>query len=254
MSESLLRAAGVTKEYDTGGETPLHVLRGVDLEIRAGEIVAVMGESGTGKSTLLHILGALERPTAGTVTFKDRDLSTASDDELAAFRNRSIGFVFQFHHLLPEFTALENVAMPALIQHHGMEEAEPRARELLDLLGLSGRATHRPNALSGGEKQRVAVARALMNEPALVLMDEPTGNLDAQTAEPLHREIQRLSETMNQTFVLVTHNPGLASIADRVLKLEHGILHDVDLEDGMPLMPGSSNTDDRADPLQGSHP
>jgi len=254
MSESLLRAAGVTKEYDTGGETPLHVLRGVDLEIRAGEIVAVMGESGTGKSTLLHILGALERPTAGTVTFNDSDLSTASDDELAAFRNRSIGFVFQFHHLLPEFTALENVAMPALIQHRGMEEAEPRARELLDLLGLSGRATHRPNALSGGEKQRVAVARALMNEPALVLMDEPTGNLDAQTAEPLHREIQRLSETMNQTFVLVTHNPGLAAIADRVLKLEHGILHDVDLADGMPLMPGSSKTGDQADPLQGSHP
>ncbi|HHP7238623.1 ABC transporter ATP-binding protein [Longibacter sp.] len=254
MSESLLRAAGVTKEYDTGGETPLHVLRGVDLEIRAGEIVAVMGESGTGKSTLLHILGALERPTAGTVTFENSDLSTASDDELAAFRNRSIGFVFQFHHLLPEFTALENVAMPALIQHQGMEEAEPRARDLLDLLGLSGRATHRPNALSGGEKQRVAIARALMNEPALVLMDEPTGNLDAQTAEPLHREIERLSETMNQTFVLVTHNPGLAAIADRVLKLDHGTLHDVDLEDGMPLMPGSSDTDDLSDPLQGSHP
>lgn len=224
----LLRAAGVSKEYDTGGDTPLEVLRGVDLVVQPGEIVAVMGESGSGKSTLLHILGALERPTRGTVTFEDQDLVSMSDDDLAAFRNRSIGFVFQFHHLLPEFTALENVAMPALIQHRGMEDATPRAEELLDMLGLSGRATHRPNALSGGEKQRVAVARALMNEPELVLMDEPTGNLDANTAEPLHREIQRLSDTMDQTFVIVTHNASLAAIADRVLKLEHGTLHPVD--------------------------
>ena len=156
----LLRATSVSKEYDTGGETPLEVLRGVDLEVQPGEIVAVMGESGSGKSTLLHILGALERPTSGTVTFEDRDLVSMSDDDLAAFRNRSIGFVFQFHHLLPEFTALENVAMPALIQHRGMQDATPRAEELLEMLGLSGRATHRPNALSGGEKQRVAVARA----------------------------------------------------------------------------------------------
>lgn len=225
----LLRAAGVSKEYDTGGETPLEVLRGVDLTVQPGEIVAVMGESGSGKSTLLHILGALERPTSGTVTFEDRDLVSMSDDELAAFRNRSIGFVFQFHHLLPEFSALENVAMPALIQHRGMQEAAPRAEELLEMLGLSGRATHRPNALSGGEKQRVAVARALMNQPALVLMDEPTGNLDASTAEPLHREIERLSDTMDQTFVIVTHNASLAAIADRVLKLEHGTLHPVDV-------------------------
>jgi len=225
---SLLRAAGVRKEYDTGGETPLQVLRGVDIDVHSGEIVAVMGESGSGKSTLLHILGALERPTRGTVTFEDRDVVSMSDDDLAGFRNRSIGFVFQFHHLLPEFTALENVAMPALIQHRGMEAATPRAEELLEMLGLSGRKSHRPNALSGGEKQRVAVARALMNEPALVLMDEPTGNLDASTAEPLHREIERLSDTMDQTFVIVTHNASLAAIADRVLLLEHGTLHPVD--------------------------
>lgn len=243
MAEPLLRAAGVTKEYDTGGETPLEVLRGVDLTVTPGEIVAVMGESGSGKSTLLHILGALERPTSGTVRFRDRDLGEESDDELAAFRNRSIGFVFQFHHLLPEFSALENVAMPALIQHRGMDAAEPRARQLLDMLGLSGRATHRPNALSGGEKQRVAVARALMNEPALVLMDEPTGNLDAQTAEPLHREIKRLSETMDQTFVVVTHNPALAAVADRVLLLEHGTLHDVDPDAQKPLLSGTPEED-----------
>lgn len=224
----LLSAAGVYKEYDTGGETPLQVLRGVDIDVHSGEIVAVMGESGSGKSTLLHILGALERPTSGTVTFQDRDVVSMSDDDLAGFRNRSIGFVFQFHHLLPEFTALENVAMPALIQHRGMDAATPRAGELLEMLGLSGRRSHRPNALSGGEKQRVAVARALMNEPALVLMDEPTGNLDASTAEPLHREIERLSDTMDQTFVIVTHNASLAAIADRVLMLEHGTLHPVD--------------------------
>ncbi|PEN14018.1 lipoprotein ABC transporter ATP-binding protein [Longibacter salinarum] len=247
MSDPLLRASSVTKEYDTGGETPLEVLRGVDLDVVPGEIVAVMGESGSGKSTLLHILGALERPTAGTVAFEGRDLSTESDDDLAAFRNRSIGFVFQFHHLLPEFTALENVAMPALIQHRGLDAAEPRARKLLDMLGLSGRVTHRPNALSGGEKQRVAVARALMNEPALVLMDEPTGNLDAQTAEPLHREIQRLSDTMDQTFVIVTHNPNLAAIADRVLKLEHGVLHEVDMDEGASLMPGTTGEDHTAE-------
>lgn len=224
----LLRAAGVHKEYDTGGETPLQVLRGVDIDVHPGEIVAVMGESGSGKSTLLHILGALERPTRGTVTFEERDVVSMSDDDLAGFRNQSIGFVFQFHHLLPEFTALENVAMPALIQHRGIEAATPRAEELIEMLGLSGRKSHRPNALSGGEKQRVAVARALMNEPALVLMDEPTGNLDASTAEPLHREIERLSDTMNQTFVIVTHNASLAAIADRVLMLEHGTLQSVE--------------------------
>jgi len=240
MSDPLLRAEAVTKAYDTGGDALLQVLRGVDLDVFPGEIVAVMGESGTGKSTLLHILGALERPTSGTIYFADRDLSEESDEALAAFRNRSIGFVFQFHHLLPEFSALENVAMPALIQHRGMNDAEPRALALLDALGLADRASHRPNALSGGEKQRVAVARALMNEPALVLMDEPTGNLDAQTADPLHREIERLSDEFDQAFVLVTHNPALASIADRVLRLEHGTLHPASAQSS--LLDGSPTT------------
>lgn len=212
------------KRYDTGGASPLTVLDGVSMQVQPGEIVAVMGESGSGKSTLLHLLGALDRPTSGTVRFRGDDVFAKDDEALADFRNRAIGFVFQFHHLLPEFTALENVAMPALIHHQPLHEAAPRAQELLNLLGLAERTEHSPRALSGGEKQRVAVARALMNEPALVLMDEPTGNLDARTAEPLHQEIRRLSREMEQTFIVVTHNPALASIADRVLLLEEGAL------------------------------
>ncbi len=217
---------GLVKQYDTGGEEPLTVLDDLDVTVEEGEIVAVVGESGTGKSTLLHLLGALDRPTQGTVRFQGDNLFDKSDEELATFRNRTVGFVFQFHHLLPEFTALENVAMPALIQHRSLDEVRPRARELLALLDLADRADHRPDSLSGGEKQRVAVARSLMNEPALVLMDEPTGNLDARTAEPLHKEIERLSREMKQTFVLATHNPSLATVAGRVLRLEHGQLHD----------------------------
>ncbi|PSQ97393.1 MAG: lipoprotein ABC transporter ATP-binding protein [Bacteroidetes bacterium SW_9_63_38] len=219
-----LDVEALVKEYDTGGEEPLTVLDGLRMTVEPGEIVAVVGESGTGKSTLLHLLGALDRPTSGTVRFEGEDLFTKSDEELATFRNRSVGFVFQFHHLLPEFTALENVAMPALIQHRSLDDVRPRALELLDMLGLADRAEHRPHALSGGEKQRVAVARALMNEPALVLMDEPTGNLDARTAEPLHEEIERLSREMAHTFVLATHNPALAAVAGQVHQLEHGRL------------------------------
>ncbi len=237
MSAPLLSVENLVKQYDTGGDEPLTVLRDLDLAVQEGEIVAVVGESGTGKSTLLHLLGALDRPTAGTVRFKGQDLFAKSDDELAAFRNRSIGFVFQFHHLLPEFTALENVAMPALIQHKSMADVTPRAQDLLDLLGLADRADHRPSALSGGEKQRVAIARSLMNEPALVLMDEPTGNLDARTAEPMHQEIERLSREIAQTFVLATHDPSLAKIAGRILRLELGQLHD--LEPGDEMVPAS---------------
>lgn len=233
MDAPLLTVENLVKQYDTGGDEPLTVLRDLDMTVQEGEIVAVVGESGTGKSTLLHVLGALDRPTAGSIRFNGEDLFARSDDELAAFRNRSVGFVFQFHHLLPEFTALENVAMPALIQDQSMREATPRARDLLDLLGLADRADHRPSALSGGEKQRVAIARALMNEPALVLMDEPTGNLDARTAEPMHQEIERLSREMAQTFVLATHDPSLARIAGRVLRLELGQLHDLEPGDEM---------------------
>lgn len=227
---ALLQVRDLVKHFKTGAGVPLEVLKGVNLEVEEAEIVAIVGESGTGKSTLLHILGALERPTSGTVLYEGEDIFAKADEDLAAFRNRSVGFVFQFHHLLPEFSAVENVAMPALIRGRRFREVEERALTLLDVMGLKARADHRPNALSGGEQQRVAVARALMNEPRLVLADEPTGNVDARTAEGLHREILHLRGTLGQTFVLVTHNMALAGIADRTLRLENGLLYNVDVQ------------------------
>jgi len=230
----LLVARGLKKSYPTGGGGRLEVLRGVDLSTRAGEVVAIVGESGTGKSTLLHLLGALDRPDEGTVLYRGEDIFRKSDEALAKFRNREIGFIFQFHHLLPEFTALENVAMPALIAQQSLAAARPRAMELLEVLGLADRASHRPSELSGGEQQRVAVARALMNEPGLVLADEPTGNLDTRTADRLHHEILRLSREFNYTFVIVTHNLTLAEMVDRVLRLENGLLHPLTLSEAGP--------------------
>ena len=224
----LLTVENLTKVYTTGGSQALEVLRDVSFTIQAGEFVAIVGESGTGKSTLLHLLGALDRPTSGTIRFKGIDLSAKHDEELAQFRNTAIGFVFQFHHLLPEFSALENVVMPALIQQQPMQAVRKRGMHLLDLMGLSARADHRPAALSGGEKQRVAIARALMNAPDLVLGDEPTGNLDTRTADKLHAELVRLSNETGQTFVLVTHNLAFAAMADRVLRIEHGMIKEVD--------------------------
>ncbi|HMB90608.1 MAG TPA: ABC transporter ATP-binding protein, partial [Rhodothermales bacterium] len=181
MPVPLLEVQNLKKSYPTGTGGRLEVLRGVSFEVQRGEVVAIVGESGTGKSTLLHLLGALDRPDEGTVLYDGRDIFQKNDEDLAAFRNQSIGFVFQFHHLLPEFTALENVAMPALIQGQDFGKAKQRAQELLELLGLAGRVDHRPSELSGGEQQRVAMARALMNQPGLVLADEPTGNLDTRT-------------------------------------------------------------------------
>jgi lipoprotein-releasing system ATP-binding protein len=223
----LLDVQGLRKSYPTGSGERLTVLQEVTLQVQAGEVVAVVGESGTGKSTLLHLLGALDRPDAGRVLFEGEDIFQKNDEQLAAFRNRSIGFVFQFHHLLPEFTALENVAMPALIQHQRLSDVRGRAQELLQVLGLEARADHRPAQLSGGERQRVAIARALMNKPALVLADEPSGNLDTATADRLHQEIMQLSRTYGQTFVLVTHNLPFAAMAHRVLRLDGGQLHPV---------------------------
>jgi lipoprotein-releasing system ATP-binding protein len=221
---ALLEALDLTRTYKTGGDGRLEVLRGVSMNVNPGEVVAVVGESGTGKSTLLHLLGALDRPTSGTVLFRGVDIFRQTDEELADFRNRQIGFIFQFHHLLPEFTAFENVVMPALIQGRKISEAGHRANELLSKLGIQERAEHRPGALSGGEQQRVAIARALMNEPDLVLADEPTGNLDVRTAALLHEEILRLSRELGQAFVIVTHNPALAELADRVLHIENGLI------------------------------
>ena len=220
----LLQVEDLKKSYQTGDGEQLDVLNGITFSVDKGQVVAVVGDSGAGKSTLLHLLGALDRPSGGSILFDGEDIFKKDDEELARFRNTSIGFVFQFHHLLPEFTALENVAMPSLIQNKSLESVQERASSLLELLGLKERMTHRPGQLSGGEKQRVAVARALMNEPKLVLADEPTGNLDKKKAGELHEELIRLSRTFNQTFVIVTHNPSFAQMADRVLTIESGLL------------------------------
>jgi lipoprotein-releasing system ATP-binding protein len=227
----LVDVSGLTKTFGAGTSQSLTVLDNLDLQVEPGAIVAVMGESGSGKSTLLHILGGLDRPTGGTVHIGGRNVFAMDDETLSTFRNQTIGFVFQFHHLLPEFSALENVTMPARIQGQSLSAANTRARSLLDLLGLADRADQSPSTLSGGEKQRVAVARALMNEPDLVLLDEPTGNLDARTAAPIHDEIETLRRETGQTFVLVTHTPSLASIADHVFRLEHGQLHPASLNE-----------------------
>lgn len=222
---ALLSVREIRKGYPTGRGDYLPVLKSVTFDVAAGEVVAIVGESGTGKSTLLHLIGTLDRPDGGSIVIGGRDIFAQRDARLAAFRNAAVGFVFQFHHLLPEFTAAENVAMPALIGGMAMAPARMRALELLDQLGLSERAEHRPAELSGGEQQRVAVARALVNKPGLVLADEPTGNLDARTADALHHEILRLSRAFGQTFLLVTHNLALASLCDRVLRLEGGVVH-----------------------------
>jgi lipoprotein-releasing system ATP-binding protein len=217
----ILIARDVTKNYPMA-EGELSVLRGIDLEIKKGEIITVVGPSGVGKSTLLHILGALDRPTRGHVEIEGTNIFQFDDEKLAKFRNARIGFVFQFHHLLPEFSALENVMMPGLIAMKKFNEVEEQATKLLNEVGLDERRQHRPGELSGGEQQRVAVARALINEPLLILADEPSGNLDRENGENLHQLIWHLSRTKNQTFVIVTHNDKLTEKADRVIELLDG--------------------------------
>jgi len=208
-----------------GKNLTLPVLKGVDIEIRHGEFVVIVGPSGSGKSTLLHILGGLDRPTDGVVRLGEKNVFAYSDEKLAVFRNRSMGFIFQFHHLLPEFSALENVCMPALIAGKTIKEATPRAQILLEQVGLSDRARHKPNELSGGEQQRVAVARALMNNPKLVLADEPSGNLDEENGLNLHRLLVHLSDEFGITFVVATHNFDLTRRAHRILRLSEGKLN-----------------------------
>lgn len=222
-ARAVLVAERLHKEYP-GGAGPLKVLRGIDLEVAAGETVAIVGASGAGKSTLLHLLGGLDRPTHGEVVLDGRYLARLGDAELSEVRSRRLGFVFQFHHLLMEFSALENVAMPLRIQGVEGDEAEARAREILREVGLGERLDHRPSALSGGEQQRVAVARALVHEPVVVLADEPSGNLDRANSEHLHALMFDLSSRRDVAFVVATHDEALARRADRLLEIEDGVL------------------------------
>lgn len=202
----------------------LQVLKGVDLSIGAGEVVSIVGASGAGKTTLLQIMGTLDRPDSGNLSISGLETSTLGSRELAAFRNANIGFVFQFHHLLPEFSAIENVMMPGLISGKDKRVCHPRALELLDTLGLAQRREHRPSEMSGGEQQRVAVARALFNHPKVIFADEPSGNLDSANAEMLHELFFRLRDELGQTFVIVTHNKELAAMADRTLTMADGLI------------------------------
>jgi lipoprotein-releasing system ATP-binding protein len=220
---ALVKADAVNKSYHVGTER-IHVLRNLDLEVTAGEMTAIVGASGVGKSTLLHILGGLDRADSGTISVGETNLSELNDTTLVKFRNRHVGFVFQFHHLLPEFDAAENVEMPMRIAGLRRDDARHRAVELLGRVGLSDRLTHRPSMLSGGEQQRVAVARALVMRPTLLLADEPTGDLDETTAESLHALLRDMHAEHALTSVIATHNPRLAAACDRVLRLEQGQL------------------------------
>jgi len=215
----MLKATAIHKSYGN-----LHILKGVDLEVKKGEIVAIVGASGAGKSSLLNIMGTLDKPDAGQLFFNDHEISRLSSKQLSNFRNRKIGFIFQFHHLLAEFSAIENVCIPAFIAGTAKAQAEKRAMELLDMLGLSDRATHKPNQLSGGEQQRVAVARALINKPDLIFADEPSGNLDSANARDLHELFIKLRKEFNQTFVIVTHNEDLSNLSDRKVIMKDGLI------------------------------
>ncbi|MGQ9620280.1 MAG: ABC transporter ATP-binding protein [Bacteroidales bacterium] len=215
----MIRATGIRKSFGN-----LRVLKGIDLEVKKGEIVAIVGASGAGKTTLLQILGTLDRPDEGLILYDGTDVGNLKGKQLAFFRNKNIGFVFQFHQLLSEFTAVENICIPAFIGGTGRAEAEKRALRLLEFLNMADRADHKPSELSGGEQQRVAVARALINNPAVILADEPSGNLDTENKTELHKLFFRLRDTFGQTFIIVTHDRHLASMSDRILEIKDGLI------------------------------
>ncbi len=215
----MLKATGIKKAYRS-----IEVLKGVDLEINRGELIAIVGASGAGKSTLLHILGSLDIPDSGSVFINGQEMLSQSSDSLAEFRNKHLGFVFQFHNLLPEFSALENVMIPGLIARRKEAEVKSEALKLLNLLGIAAREGHKPSELSGGEQQRVAVARALINSPLVIFADEPSGNLDSKNAADLHQLFFKLRDELNQTFVIVTHNPEFAEMANRRLEIKDGVI------------------------------
>jgi len=225
----------------------LEVLKGIDLHIEKGEVVSIVGPSGAGKTTLLQIIGTLDKPDAGSILIDNVNVTTLSQKKLADFRNRHIGFVFQFHQLLPEFTALENIMIPAYIAGTGSKAAKQRAEELLQFMGLSDRAKHKPNELSGGEKQRVAVARALVNNPAVILADEPSGSLDTKNKEELHQLFFDLRDKFGQTFVIVTHDEQLASITDRTIHMRDGLLENLDNLDNLERLENLEKTEENND-------
>ncbi len=216
----MIKAVNIKKSFGS-----LQVLKGIDLEIPTGKIYSIVGASGAGKTTLLQIIGTLSKPDSGEVYYEDKKISSLNERELSAFRNKKIGFVFQFHHLLPEFTALENICIPAFIARTPKRKAEKEAMKLIDYLGLSERVNHKPSELSGGEKQRVAVARALINNPAVVLADEPSGNLDSANREELHDLLFKLRDDFNQTFVIVTHDDQFADRSDKIIHIKDGIIN-----------------------------
>jgi lipoprotein-releasing system ATP-binding protein len=217
VNDLIVKASGIHKSYGT-----LPVLKGIDMEVKRGEVISIIGASGAGKSTLLHILGTLDSPDRGSIKIGGEEVSRQSLTSLAAFRNKSLGFVFQFHNLLPEFSALENIMIPGLIGKRNPNEVKAKANDLLALLGIKHRADHKPSELSGGEQQRAAVARALINDPGLILADEPSGNLDSRNATDLHQLFFDLRKQLNQTFIIVTHNQEFAAMADRKLEIKDG--------------------------------